>query len=363
MTTHDSQKALNNDVTYREHEEISLSSAQGLRTLLDMCERDGISTHALLEGTRLTHELLNDPETLIYRHQEALVLENLVNRNSDPALAFRAGTRQRISTLGTLGYAVVTSRTVRDAILVGLRYSTLTTRHCTVTMEESGDEGMLIMDARNMPEQLRPFVVDWDMAALFMCLHDVMQEPGMVKRIWIDHPPAAPDELYLQAVKCAPSFNKPANIITFDRRLLDIRLPLYNLAAHQQALKNCDEEMARYRAMTNCGGRVRDYLLRGAADMPTLEDVAKAFLTTPRTLRRRLAEEETTFREILEGVRHDLATQRLRDTKMSIQEISLSLGYRDMATFSTAFKRWKGLTPGAFRKGAVKETLSTAGRD
>src|SRR3990167_3076066 len=116
MTNHDPKNA-GNDVIYREHEEISLLSAQGIRTLIDTCERDGFSVQELLEGSRLTREQLNEPTTLIYRHQEALVLENLINRNPDPALAFRTGLRQRISTLGVLGYAVATSRTVRDAIL------------------------------------------------------------------------------------------------------------------------------------------------------------------------------------------------------------------------------------------------------
>lgn len=352
MNIETSERRIEPAATHSEQKNVVVRSSQVTRHLLDMCMHEGFDAHELLDGSRLTREQLNDPATLVYRHQEFIVLGNLVSRSEDPALAFRLGSRLRISTLGVLGYALITSETLRDAVHTALKYAPLTTTWGAVELEESGREGILVLDSRGIPEPVRSFAADWDLASLFRMLRDVVQRPGAVQKIWIDHPPLAPERMYVEATGCMPSFNKPASIITFDRTLLDSRLPLHNCVAHRQALAACEAEVGRYRAMTNTSGRIRDLLLQNASAMPTLEDVSRQLLMTPRTLRRRLATEDTSFRDLVEAVRLEQAKQKLCTSRLSVQEISASLGYRDTATFSTAFKRWTGMTPGAFRRDA-----------
>ena len=87
---------------------------------------------------------------------------------------------------------------------------------------------------------------------------------------------------------------------------------------------------------------------------PSLNVTARLFHLTPRTLHRRLLDEGSSFKEILEQVRH-LAVEYLKAGHLSIEEIAYSLGYTDMANFRRAFKRWEAMPPSRYRddQGAV----------
>jgi AraC-like DNA-binding protein len=65
----------------------------------------------------------------------------------------------------------------------------------------------------------------------------------------------------------------------------------------------------------------------------------------PRTLARRLAAEGTTFSELLADLRRRLAVEYLKDEDLSVSQVAWLVGYREIAAFSHAFKRWTGRTP------------------
>ncbi len=70
------------------------------------------------------------------------------------------------------------------------------------------------------------------------------------------------------------------------------------------------------------------------------------------TLKRRLNIEGTTYSEILDEVRRDLALRHLADRRLSIAKVALRLGFSNASAFGRAFKRWMGMTPIAYRKRA-----------
>jgi AraC-like DNA-binding protein len=72
-----------------------------------------------------------------------------------------------------------------------------------------------------------------------------------------------------------------------------------------------------------------------------------------RSLTRHLAEEGTTFAEILEQLRRGLASRYLADDRMSVQQIAWLLGYSEVAAFNHAYKRWTGTTPRRTRRPAA----------
>lgn len=92
---------------------------------------------------------------------------------------------------------------------------------------------------------------------------------------------------------------------------------------------------------------LRAYLPDGS---PTIDKAAKLAGTSVRTLQRRLREQNTSYAELIEGLRHDVALYLLRDPHRLAFEISQELGYRDPAIFTRAFRRWTGQTPSEFRR-------------
>jgi AraC-like DNA-binding protein len=82
---------------------------------------------------------------------------------------------------------------------------------------------------------------------------------------------------------------------------------------------------------------------------PSLKVAARLFHMTPRTLHRRLVDEGTSYREVLESVRRTLAVQHVRSGHFTMEEIAYRLGYTDLANFRRAFKRWESVPPSAYR--------------
>ena len=70
---------------------------------------------------------------------------------------------------------------------------------------------------------------------------------------------------------------------------------------------------------------------------------------SPRTLKRRLAEENTTFSAIRDDVRRQRALLLLDDRRLSIGEVATRLGYTELPNFTRAFRKWTGVTPAAYR--------------
>ncbi|MFL5320421.1 MAG: helix-turn-helix transcriptional regulator [Myxococcaceae bacterium] len=81
----------------------------------------------------------------------------------------------------------------------------------------------------------------------------------------------------------------------------------------------------------------------------TLEKVAKKLHLSDRTLQRRLQEDGLNFAALVEELRQDTVKALLSAGELSLSEVAVKVGYTDGATFARAFKRWTGVTPGAFR--------------
>ena len=80
-----------------------------------------------------------------------------------------------------------------------------------------------------------------------------------------------------------------------------------------------------------------------------LGDLAEALHMSQRTLQRRLSEEGLSYRTLVDEVREHLALELMRAPEHSLQQIAHRLGYKHLASFSRAFKRWTGRPPGEFR--------------
>ena len=94
-----------------------------------------------------------------------------------------------------------------------------------------------------------------------------------------------------------------------------------------------------------------------------MERAAQKLGMTSRSLRRRLAEEGTSFRELSNEVRESLAEGLLCNEGLSVKGASYHLGFSDTRSFVAAFKRWKGLTPGEWRNSVLREQLAQDDRE
>jgi AraC-like DNA-binding protein len=98
-------------------------------------------------------------------------------------------------------------------------------------------------------------------------------------------------------------------------------------------------------------GRVRHLTVSRLGDIPLTPDTAaKSLGVSRRTLSRRLADEGTSFRNVLDDVRREFACALLQDRSLSIADIAFFLQYSEPAAFNRSFRRWTGQAPSAFRR-------------
>jgi len=144
-------------------------------------------------------------------------------------------------------------------------------------------------------------------------------------------------------------FGQSENRFVFDPALLDARPDFGNEITYSMVVHLCDQLMDELQLRTGIAGRVREALLVNLARPTSLEAVARHLKMSTRTLRRKLSEESTSFRVLLDDLRVQVAIKYLRDTNLTIEAIAAALGFSDGANFRHAFRRWTGRPPQEFR--------------
>ena len=88
-------------------------------------------------------------------------------------------------------------------------------------------------------------------------------------------------------------------------------------------------------------------------DVPTLELVAQKLVMSKRSMQAKLKEEGSTFQQLLNESRKELAQQYLREKQVSKSEIAYLLGFSEVAVFSRNFKKWTNMTPTEFQRSTI----------
>ncbi|UZE95295.1 AraC family transcriptional regulator [Alkalimarinus alittae] len=156
-------------------------------------------------------------------------------------------------------------------------------------------------------------------------------------------------ERYERLLECPVCFNQPLDQIRFDAALLDLPLTMTNPAGEQLATHQCEKALMETGATKALSNEIKSILTLLMAKSPTVEQLASSFNMSERTLRRRLSEEGTSFRQLLQEVRFDAAKHHLLYTDKYIEQISFDLGYNETSNFRSAFKSWSGLSPKQWR--------------
>lgn len=304
----------------------------------------GVPADELLAGTGLALDDLRTPGTEVTGRQELAVLRALQHACPDPLLALEAGRRYHLTTYGIWGFALASSPTVRDALDVGARFVDLSFTFCTFSVEQDAAELRLCLDDREVPDDVRAFVVVRDLAGMRTIAGELA--PGLsLQGLTVRLPPPADPAPYRRLFGVAPRFGAERNVAVIAAAALDLPLPQADELTAATTERQCRELVDRRRARSGVAGRVRDELVRAPAGMPDVEQVAARLAVSARTLRRRLAEEGTSYRALVEEVRAALAEELLATGSLSVEQVARRLGYAETASFTHAFTRWKGVSP------------------
>lgn len=325
--------------------------ATSVALLADHAATLGLTREEVLAAAGLDGGAVDLPEAEVTGRQERDVLAALAGAADDPvALGLELGRRYHVTAYGILGFALASSRTVREAVDVGLRYLALTFALVDVALDRDIGAARLRLSADHLDEPVGSAALARDVAAIATLREDLGADPRVVERVELALPrPASHHDSGGLRGDVEVVWEAAENAIVLEPRWLDRPLPRANAHTVAMCEAQCRELLARRRRREGVAGEVRDRLLADPARMPGMPTVAAERHVTERTLRRQLADEGASFRALVAEVREALATELLGRAGLTVEQAAHRLGYAEPAAFIHAFRRWTGTTPGAWR--------------
>ncbi|PMN89884.1 AraC family transcriptional regulator [Enterovibrio norvegicus] len=303
----------------------------------------------LLEGTGIDAGCIHSPDTHITLMQKLAVFNNALSKTDEPGLGLKVGQQARFSDFGVLGYAVFSSNTLLDALMMGFKYLRLAGPVLRKSMKVDGNEGYFRADQLVELDSLLPFCCEYWFAAVLKLCEEVIQQPFPSTVIYFPYPKPDYAALYEETFQCEVVFDSERLEWQFNAEKLYESLPTANAMTLTQCLKSCDEMLAKVNGALTLNEKITQMLLERPGQYPSIEVLSSELGMSSRTLRRHLKTENTSYQHILDHVRYSLARHYLLSTHISIEEVSERVGYSDSANFRQAFRKWSGHSPRAYR--------------
>jgi AraC-like DNA-binding protein len=320
----------------------------------------GVAPATWLARSGLTESSLEDlAQDFPFELFERLILDAMTLTN-EPAIGLLVGQRLQMQTHGSLGYAALSSGSIRQALTLFESFTRTRFSFVDLKVEQHSQKVHIhLIERRALGAVQRPVLETISMASknildeisMGACAIDAMLFP-------FEPPPYA--ALAAELYGCPVHYRRASASFSFPDHVLDMPLRAADPLAMREAVLICERELERIQTLETYAGHVRRVLLKHQPGFPSLEATARILHMTPRTLHRRLIDEGTSYRELLEDVRHQLAREHIKAGRFTLQEIAYRLGYTDFANFRRAFKRWEGTSPAAFRDALHKPAQRAA---
>jgi AraC-like DNA-binding protein len=334
-------------VSYKEVRRNGLSA----RLLTQLAGEHGMPAVRCLEGTGLVLETLSDPQTGVTADQEMRLIRNLLaDLKHVPALGLQAGSLYPLSIYGIWGFALLTSPTYRSAADIAERFLDLSFAIVRYRLADEPAAFRIVLDDQDTPEDLRQFLLERDFAAWLSGSREMQPRglPILALQFSFPRPPYA--EKFRELCGVEPRFGAPDTSIWLDPAAVDAPLPQGDSVMARMCLEQCRQLLAKRKLRPGVAGRVRDLMFNMPGQIPTIEAIAQELHMAPRSIRRKLEDEGTSFRALAEEVLQAMAEDMLGSTNMKLEEVAMRLGYSEAASFTHAFKRWTGQSPQAYRE-------------
>jgi len=318
------------------------------RVVCKAIDDKGVDSTQLLTLAEISPDVLNNPEGRIPVSKMTRLWELAVEATGDEAFGLSVPSFVQPTTFHALGFSLMVSATLREAWQRTQRYYKIVSDVLDIQIEEYGTESALcyvsIPGNAYAKEAIDAFI-----ATMVNLSSGITGGNAKPTRIEFERAEPTNKARFETAFPCDIYFGTGRNQIYFTNEELDRPLAAANI---EIALKN-DEVIQNYLSRLlkqSLAKQVTEKIIVSLSmGEPSQEVIANSLHMSSRSLQRKLKEETTSFRQLLEDVRKELAKNYLVSSQQSVIEIAYQLGFQDPSNFTRAFKRWYSLSPSAFR--------------
>ncbi|HEY5579611.1 MAG TPA: AraC family transcriptional regulator [Rhodoferax sp.] len=321
--------------------------------LLEVVARAGVSRAALMRHAGLAAVADSGPNTRMPMADVIALFQSALALTGRDDLGLEFGRRVRPGTFNVLGYALMTCKTLGDAIALVPHYRRLvfdigySEMRFLATDQEARLGWQVVSEALPYCTSLAESLI----ASWFTFGRWIAGVELPLKEILFLHEEPRDPRVYAEFFGCPVRFSAGENALVFSRSLLDMPLVQADETLHLAMREQARAAMESVFKEQDLAYRLRQALipLMPKCDA-TLEKAAAALALSPRSLQRRLGEASLTFQGVLDTVRKDLARVYLCDPALSALDVALLLGYAEQSSFTRAFKLWFSTTPSDWRR-------------
>jgi AraC-like DNA-binding protein len=322
--------------------------AMTVAPLQEALQQYGIDFGALAHRAGLDPGLLTEPNARYPAAALQKLWEFSAAQSGDPLFGFRVGNLVRPGTFHALGLGIVSSTSVIAALNRVQRHSSIVSTNGRLALLHQ--DGLVCLETRHDQASIMPTVHCVDALVVGLCriLVQCAGPSAAPARVVFMRPRMAPAQTYREIFGCPVDFEGPHIAIWFDAAAA--ARPV--LSGNAELAAEADKLSARYigqLATDSTAARVRSLLLKA---MPSGEfgrdAIARSLNQSPSTLQRRLRDEGSSYQELLDATRHELALDYLQQGRHSLVDVAFLLGFTDQSNFTRAFRRWTGKTPREF---------------
>ncbi|MGI9324083.1 MAG: AraC family transcriptional regulator [Pseudomonadales bacterium] len=319
------------------------------RLIWRLAEVHQISPDAVFETAGLDPNRIDQPHARYPFQAVCDAWLYMAAASNNPHIGLEAGEHYRPSDFHAIGVTFLSSIDLIEALERLDRYETVLNSKIDFVIRQTADDITLTCYGPETTPELQQMLEDLRMSVIVALARDGVGSAISPKVIEFSY--AEPRDLFRhrRTLSCPLVFSAPESRITYAKS--DATRPFTaknrDLArANDLILDDMLKRLESHDLISKVKRVVVEQLPSGT---PSQEEVARLLATSSRTLQRRLAEQGTSYRNLLTAVRQELSRAYLADRAIPLTEVSYMLGFSDTSAFSRAFKRWTGQTPASFR--------------
>ncbi|NIS88574.1 MAG: helix-turn-helix domain-containing protein [Woeseiaceae bacterium] len=315
-------------------------------------ESYGVDAASVMQKHGVDLGRLKDPSARLDPAVHRSIVAEAAELTDDPAFGLRFSDFVHPTTFHALGFALLSSSTLRAFCQRWVRYHSFITTMGEVSIDEGGSNPALVFPSQlpNADSIVGRVLIDGQIATVLKLIRFMYRPDYYPAGVDLVCPEiAGTQELYRRYFGDRVRFSQDRNAVYFSQVDLDARLPAANAELARQndeAVLNFLARLDRANVVAQAHAKLIELLPSGDCSK---SKVASALNMSVRTLHNRLADSGTTYQQLLDRTRRKLAEQYMQQQNISVSEVAYLLGFSDCSNFSRAFHRWTGQSPSDFR--------------
>lgn len=313
--------------------------------------KNGVSLACLLKDTDIHPHELHDRNYKVHKEQIVAFYRNVLALKI-PTISILLGASIKVNDYGLYGCTLLCCKGLRAALEFAIRYHNITTKTVSMSLHDDETLGYSFFRIKDLlsAKDLIEFNIELQCVIVLSLARECLNSQSFsFDELRLTFAKPKNYHVYEEHFQCPITYGSLHNEFVLTNSKLLLSTPRSNPFAIPLLLDQCDLVLNSIAAKNDFLITVNQWIAANMHKELCAEDLASYLCITPRTLRRKLSEQGTSFRDIAKELRCEAAKKLILSTQLTIEDIGCSIGFSDVSNFRAAFKKWTGQIPSSLR--------------